>query len=422
MKKYLTMVPALMLALSMALTMGACSDDNSPSSGEDNTLATEKEAMMQSIANQYVNYVIYPTYADLAEETSELYNRLEAVRDKFKNDPASVQQSEIDAICSIFLQARASWEESEAFLYGAATDFGIDPHIDTWPLDLDGLATELGNAAKIAALDGEEGIAYAGGKMGQELLGFHGIEFILFRDGKNRTVESLRANETHETFVNTGTQVSGREELIYATAVAGDLRDRCWQLEVAWNEQAPQSHIDRVADECELPYTVVGNGYSYGKNMTEATKAGSTYATWRVVMATILVAGCSNIAQEVSAQKMGQAYTGEDPNYIESPYSKRSFTDFKDNIVSIENSLYGGVAAHRDKSKSVMAYLEKYNPTMAASLAAALTLSASKLTACINSGTAFVDNPKAAHVKEAMDAIATLDAELTKAADWISKN
>ena len=284
------------------------------------------------------------------------------------------------------------------------------------------MATELGNAAKIAALDGEEGIAYAGGKMGQELLGFHGIEFILFRDGKNRTVESLRANETHETFVNTGTQVSGREELIYATAVAGDLRDRCWQLEVAWNEQAPQSHIDRVADECELPYTVVGNGYSYGKNMTEATKAGSTYATWRVVMATILVAGCSNIAQEVSAQKMGQAYTGEDPNYIESPYSKRSFTDFKDNIVSIENSLYGGVAAHRDKSKSVMAYLEKYNPTMAASLAAALTLSASKLTACINSSTAFVDNPKAAHVKEAMDAIATLDAELTKAADWISKN
>ena len=59
---------------------------------------------------------------------------------------------------------------------------------------------------------------------------------------------------------------------------------------------------------------------------------------------------------------------------------------------------------------------------MAASLAAALTLSASKLTACINSSIAFVDNPKAAHVKEAMDAIATLDAELTKAADWISKN
>ena len=93
MKKYLTMVPALILALSMALTMGACSDDNSPSSGEDNTLATEKEAMMQSIANQYVNYVIYPTYADLAEETSELYNRLEAVRDKFKNDPARDRKS-----------------------------------------------------------------------------------------------------------------------------------------------------------------------------------------------------------------------------------------------------------------------------------------------------------------------------------------
>lgn len=85
--------------------------------------------------------------------------------------------------------------KSEAFLFGAATDFGIDPHIDTWPLDLEGLATELKNTDKVANMDGEDGISYAANKLGQELLGFHGIEFIIFRDGANRKIEKLRGVE-----------------------------------------------------------------------------------------------------------------------------------------------------------------------------------------------------------------------------------
>lgn len=31
--------------------------------------------------------------------------------------------------------ARQDWEWSEAFLFGVATDKGIDPHTDTWPFD-----------------------------------------------------------------------------------------------------------------------------------------------------------------------------------------------------------------------------------------------------------------------------------------------
>lgn len=410
--------------MAMAMTAGltSCSDDNGDGSTDESALG-EKEQMTKDITTQYVNNVVYPTYSDLATETGELYEMLAEAKDKFKADPTSLTQTEFDAICSKFLQARQSWEESEAFLYGAATVFGIDPHIDTWPLDLDGLVTELSNADKIAMLDnGDEGISYAGNKMGQELLGFHGIEFILFRNGANRTVESLRAYETDEAFTSKGVRVSGREELIYAAAVAGDLRDRCWQLEVSWNENAPSDHITRVVDECELPNTVEGNNYTYGKNMLEATNIGSTYATWRVVMNTILVAGCANIAQEVSGQKIGQAYTGADPNYIESPYSKKSFVDFKDNIISIENSIYGGVEGSRDENKSIMAYLRKYNPTMATSLENALQSSFTALDACINSGVAFVDAPQADYVKTAMDAIAELDSELNKASDWISIN
>lgn len=422
MKKLFYYASAIAVAMAMTTSFTSCSDDDGDGNGTGGML-TEKEQMMKDITVQYVNNVIYPTYSDLATETGELYDMLAAAKEKFKADPTSLTQTELDAICAKFLQARQSWEESEAFLYGAATVFGIDPHIDTWPLDLDGLVTELGNADKITMLDnGNEGIAYAGNKMGQELLGFHGIEFILFRNGVNRTVESLQTYETDEAFTKKGVKVSGREELIYATAVAGDLRDRCWQLEVSWNENAPSDHITRVIDECELPNTVEGSNYTYGTNMLNATNIGSTYATWRVVMNTILVAGCSNIAQEVSGQKIGQAYTGSDPNYIESPYSKKSFVDFKDNIISIENSLYGGVESQRDETKSIMAYLKKYNATQASALETALNSSLTALDACIASGVAFVDAPQAPYVKTAMDAIASLDEELNKAAEWIAVN
>ena len=105
-------------------------------------------------------------------------------------------------------------------------------------------------------MDGEDGISYAANKLGQELLGFHGIEFIIFRDGANRKIEKLRGVEDDPDFVKVATNVTGLEELIYATAVAGDLRDRCYQLNVSWNADAPEEQRTRVVDECELPCTV----------------------------------------------------------------------------------------------------------------------------------------------------------------------
>ena len=74
---------------------------------------------------------------DKKMEWEEMYDLLADAADKGVD---AISQAEIDAICAKFLQARQSWEESEAFLYGAATDFGIDPHIDTWPLDVEALA------------------------------------------------------------------------------------------------------------------------------------------------------------------------------------------------------------------------------------------------------------------------------------------
>ncbi|MCR4824057.1 MAG: hypothetical protein K5849_01740 [Bacteroidales bacterium] len=373
---------------------------------------TENEQAMKKVAEQYVPNVIYSIYDDLAGETSELYELLSSAAE---NGVSKLTQAQMDAICAKFLQARQSWEESEAFLFGAATVFGIDPHIDTWPLDVDGLATELSNAEKVEALKGEEGIAYAAAKLGQELLGFHGIEFVLFRDGKNRTVAALKANEDHEAFA--GKTVTGEQELIYAAAVAGDLRDNCYRLSVSWDPDADAEYVARC-EELEVATTVSGSDLTYGENMLLAAQAGSSYKTWQSVMSSILVAGCSNICAEVADVKMGNAHTGEDVNYIESPYSKKSFQDFIDNILSIQYSLYGASGATSAQNNSLMSFFKSLNYSGATAIQDALDASLAALRKCQEKG-AFVDIYADDCVQDAMDEISTLDDEINKAAAWI---
>ena len=404
-----------MAVLMMGLAFTACSSDDD---NKDDNKLSEKEQAMQAITDQYVNNVIFPIYKSLASQTSTLFDQLVDAKSKFR--AGTLTQGDIDKLCTTFIAARSAWEQSESFLYGAATDFGIDPHIDTWPLDRTALAKALSSAEIIEDLDDldEGGIDNARALVGEQQLGFHGIEFIIFRNGKNRSLAALKGIEDDEAFE--GRNITGEQELIFAAAVAGDLRDKCFQLEVSWlGEKAPESHQERV-EECEFPTTVAGGEASYGENLLNATKAGSTMSTWRGVMSTILVAGCSNICAEVAGQKIGQAYLGTDPDYIESPYSQRSYYDFFDNISSIQYSLYGnqGTAAN---ANSIMAYLQKYNATMAADLKAKLDAALSAL-ATAKAGTPFVVESHSANAKAAMDAINALDDKLNEAASWIAAN
>lgn len=404
-----------MAVLMMGLAFTACSSDDD--NNGDNKHA-EKEQAMQAITDQYVNNVVFPIYKSLASQTSTLYDQLVEAKSKFR--AGTLSQSDIDRICGTFIAARSAWEQSESFLYGAATDFGIDPHIDTWPLDRTALAKALSSAEIIEDLDDldDGGIDNARALVGEQQLGFHGIEFIIFRDGKNRSLAALQGVEDDEAFSGRG--ITGEQELIFAAAVAGDLRDKCFQLEVSWlGDQAPQAHIERV-EECEFPTTVAGGEASYGENMLNATKAGSTLSTWRGVMSTILVAGCSNICAEVAGQKIGQAYLGTDPDYIESPYSQRSYFDFFDNISSIQYSLYGNQGTSA-QANSIMSYLQKYNATMAADLKAKLDAALSALNTA-KAGTPFVVDSHSANAKAAMDAINDLDDKLNEAASWIAAN
>jgi predicted lipoprotein len=307
----------------------SCSDD-------DVDPFTEKEEALAPIIPQYVNHTIIATYHSLAEATVDLYEAMSTL--KVNKTTANLQ-----AATQAWIATRTYWELSEAFLFGPASDFGIDPHIDTWPLDEPAFINTLGNAAFINSMNAEDGDIWAADHLGVSLLGFHGIEYILFKEGKPKAISDITTNE-----------------LIYATAVAGDLRNQCIRLETAW------------AEEDEI------SGRSYGEEMLNAGKAGSSYRTITQA-ATTIVQGCIDIADEVGEVKIGTAYGKDDVNYIESPYSFNSKVDFVDNIKSIENAYLGGVEGHRGASLSQ--YIKDNDVALDSEVKAAITNAIAKINA-----------------------------------------
>ena len=322
---------AAIVAASLLLTVSFNSCNKNPQDTTEEANKAQKEA----IVKQYLNHTVYPTYANLAEQTEKLVENLETLK-------ANKTQANVNAATVTFLEARKWWEMSEAFLFGAASDFGIDPHIDSWPLDEDAFNNLMASPNMIAALATDEDGMVAGEQLGNALLGFHGIEFILFREGQPRNVNEITD-----------------DMMTYIVAVSRDLRNRCFQLEVSWNANAPQAHKD-LMEELEFNTTVNGGGNTYGENMNQAGQAGSTFATFTNALEAI-ADGCLDIADEVGTSKIGKCHTGEDVTYVESPYSQKSITDFHDNIISIKNAYMGGMESQRDESLSVHTYIKEYN-------------------------------------------------------------
>lgn len=380
----------ILIVAAVALMAASCEKDPA------NLGLSAQDKELKAAVEQYVPGVIYKIYGNLADEAQSLYEDLLAM-----TTSASISQAQIDKACTDFLSARKWWEQSEAFLFGAATAYGIDPHIDSWPLDQDKLAKSLSNTDVIDDLD-KEG-AGAVDEVGAASLGFHGIEYILFRDGKNR--KSIEKNE-----------------IIFAAAVAEDLRNYCAELHTAWDPGCPAARVELV-EELELN-TVMDSGLTYGENLLQTGNAGSTYRSWPEAVASILVAGCSNICNEVANTKIGTAHyvNGEEynPDYIESPYSKKSYQDFKDNILSIQYSLFGAQGADKAGKASIAAFLKNNKWAKADELTSALSAAVKSLDDAMAKG-AFVDNPTSAEAENCIVKINALDALLNEAADWISK-
>ena len=138
------------------------------------------QEQLDAIAEQFVDEIVLPTYADLQAKNRVL---LETVN-QFRENPND--QNFVNC-CNAWISAREPWEKSEAFLIGPVANWGLDPNMDSWPLDVNGIVQVLesqnwnemqwsGNFDE----DSEE-IGAA-----QAVRGYHTLEYLIFKDGEPR--------------------------------------------------------------------------------------------------------------------------------------------------------------------------------------------------------------------------------------------
>lgn len=303
----------LMVATAMTLTLGitSCEDENSPATDESGLIAggagTISATIYKGVIEQYVHQTVIPTYHALAERAltlDEAVNKLSEER----------TQENLAAACLAWRDARQYWELSEAFLYGAAADYSIDPHIDSWPLNKTALDNLLTNNYLLDNFDAAN--------LGNNLLGFHGLEYVLFSEGKPKEIGSVKENEYK-----------------YAVGVAGDLALQCIRLEASWaGTEKISEEKAAMLEEAELTPT-----RNYGEELIASGSQGNKlYQTSTSGIATI-IQGCFDIADEVGNSKIYTPWYKKDVLEVESWYSFNSLKDYTDNIISIANSYLGGM-------------------------------------------------------------------------------
>ena len=288
------------------------------------SLTEAQETYLYEVLNNLVDNVIVPTYTSLADNTEDLEKTLHGLT------AASITQAQIDKACADFKAARLYWERSEAFLGGAAADFDIDPTIDSWPLNRSLLLTYLQSGRTDFS---DEEIEDA------TILGFHALEFLLFRNGQPRKAAEFQTNDTYTGFE----QISGASELAYAQRICTLLKERTFQLQVAWEGEKNASRT-AVVKAAGLEYQTE-KGLSFGDNLKRAGKSSkSTFTSLADAIAQVLSddeGSCFAICNEVGTAKIANPFANGDIAYVESPYSYNSITDFADNIRSIRNIWLG---------------------------------------------------------------------------------
>ena len=238
--------------------------------------------------NDFANKVVLATYTDLDNRTGDLLNAVKAL--KMDTTQANLGQAQ-----AAWKAARKPWEQSEAFLFGPVDTQGLDPALDSWPVnkvDLDGVL-DSGQELTEASIDALE----------DTLKGFHTIEYLLFREGNQRKAEDITPRE-----------------LEYLVVTTENLKAKTAQLANAW----------------------AALGENYAGEVANAGTTSTIYKSQKDAMQE-MVNGMIVIADEVANGKISDPFNEKDTTLVESQFSFNSIADFQNNIRGIQN-VYSGLS------------------------------------------------------------------------------
>ena len=156
----------------------------------------------------------YPPTLTLDNKAGELLAAVKALAaDKSQGNLEKAQQA--------WVATRIPWEQSEAFLFGPVDTQGLDPALDSWPVDRVNLQSVLDSGDSLT-------VDFVGG-LEDTQKGFHTIEFLLFREGDQRQASDITDRE-----------------LEYLLSTTENLKASTSQLRLAWAPEG-ENFVSKVA-------------------------------------------------------------------------------------------------------------------------------------------------------------------------------
>lgn len=301
------------LIVAVVFFFGSCSDDET-------TISEDYTAQINNVANN----VILKTYEELAIKG----NLLKAATDVLQ---ANQTEANLTAAKNAWVAARSPWEQSEGFLFGPVDQEGIDPSIDSWPVNVIDLNNVLssGNALTIEFLKQQEGT----------LKGFHTIEFLLWGENGNKKISDFSARQFD-----------------YLAACSGVLAEDVNTLYDLWKP----------------------TGGNFIKNVLDAGKGSTLYVSQKSALEEISNA-LIVIADEVGNGKINDPFVASDLTLEESRFSSNSKADFADNMRSIKNIYTGKFDSYGD-GKGISDIVKEKNSAVDIEVKAAIDKAISAIT------------------------------------------
>lgn len=279
----------------------------------------------KSMINNVGNNIVLKGYQNLNSAALELQTDLAALA------TGGTTEVELQTAQETWKLARVSWERSEAHIFGPVDALGIDPALDSWPLDTSVLQTTLNTVSAITV----DSIR----TLDNTVQGFHTMEFLLFGDGvadNDKSAAELTA-----------------DEIAYLQALAQIFVDHTADLLRAWEVQYDPSND------------------STGPYITQFTQPGTgkVYTSQTAVMEE-LINGMLGIVDEVGngkiASPFGASAQAADGSLEESQYSWNSLTDFYNNIQGVRDLYLGALDATTVSSNlGVYHFVAAHNATLA---------------------------------------------------------
>lgn len=267
------------LLIATTFTIGCGSDDDDTDDSE----TYEAGTMLDNFANN----VVLATYTALDNKAGELLDAVTTLAE-------DTTQANLEKAQQAWVATRTPWEQSEAFLFGPVDTQGLDPALDSWPVNQVDLEKVLDSDKSLTK-------EYVADQLEDNVRGFHTIEYLLFREGDQRQASDI-----------------SERELEYLVATTEYLKDSTSQLRLAWDPQG-ENFTNTVAS--------AGEGNAVYPSQSSAVQE--------------MVNGMITIADEVANGKISDPFNESDTTLVESQFSFNSISDFQDNIRGIQNVYLG---------------------------------------------------------------------------------